>query len=868
VQTFRGATRLVSLGAGLSTGLRHLARAEGASPFMVLMAGFQMLLARLSGQDDLAVGTPVAGRTRTELEGLIGFFINTLVLRAQMADDPAFRTLLGRTRERSLSGQAHQEIPFERLVEELKPERNLARPPLFQVIFVFQNTPREPLGLPGLTAQPLAVSTGTAKFELHLSLEERAGEGIAGEIDYNRDLFDATTVDRLLGQYGTLLAAAVADPGMRLSVIPLLTAPERQQLLAEWNDGEDSPRDRTLPELFAEQVKLRPDAVAVTCGADRLTYGELDRLSSVLAHRLRLLGAAPEERVAICLERSTSLFVALLGVLKTGAAYVPLDSEHPAERQALVLGDAHARALVTTPEIAARLAIPEGLPMVSAFPPLPAEGGERGEEGQGGEVPVSTNPAYIIYTSGSTGRPKGVAVTHAEAVRLLTATDRWYCFGPGDTWSLFFSFAFDFSVWEIWGALAYGGRLVIASYWVSRSPADFYNLLADEQITVLNQTPSAFRQIIQAEGDLPAPRDLALRIVIFGGEALDVASLAPWFERHGDRTPRMINMYGITETTVHSTYRPVTRPDMALAPVSPIGVPIPDLQIHLLDRWLQPAPVGVHGEICVGGHGLARGYFRRPDLTAMRFIPDPSSGRPGARLYRSGDLARRLPDGDIDYLGRIDFQVKIRGFRIELGEIEAVIEKHPSVLHAAILAREDRPGDRRLVAYVVPRDAALSVEDLRGTLRQRLPEYMVPAAFVVLEALPLTANGKLDRRALPAPDAASRGPVVAPRTTTEEAIATVWREVLGLPAVGVEDSFFDLGGHSLLIVQVHRLLSSQFPELAVVDLFRYPTISALAQFLSKERVDQVSLEESRERADTRTDRARQQRELRRQVRKR
>ncbi len=867
VQTFRGATRLVSLGAETATGLRRLARAEGATPFMMLMAGFQMLLARLSGQDDLAVGTPVAGRTRTELEGLIGFFVNTLVLRAEMADDPAFRTLLGRTRERSLAGQAHQEIPFERLVEELKPERNLASPPLFQVLFVFQNTPREPLGLPGLTARPLAVGTGTAKFELHLSLEERAGEGIAGEIDYNRDLFDATTVDRLLGQYETLLAAAVADPDLRLSVIPLLTAPERQQLLAEWNDGEDSPRDRTLPELFAEQVKRRPDAVAVTCGADRLTYGELDRLSSALAHRLRAFGAAPEERVAICLERSTSLFVALLGVLKTGAAYVPLDSEHPAERQALVLGDAHARALVATPEIAARLAIPEALPIVSPFPPLPAEGGEMGEGGQGGAL-VSTNPAYIIYTSGSTGRPKGVAVTHAEVVRLLTATDPWYHFGPGDTWTLFFSFAFDFSVWEIWGALAYGGRLVIAPYWVSRSPADFYNLLADEQITVLNQTPSAFRQIIQAEGDLPAPRDLAVRIVIFGGEALDVASLAPWFERHGDRMPRMINMYGITETTVHSTYRPIARPDLALAPVSPIGVPIPDLQIHLLDRWLQPAPVGVHGEICVGGHGLARGYFRRPDLTAMRFIPDPFAARPGARLYRSGDLARRLPDGDIDYLGRIDFQVKIRGFRIELGEIEAVIEKHPSVLHAAILAREDRPGDRRLVAYVVPRDATLSLEDLRGALRQRLPEYMVPAAFVVLGALPLTANGKLDRRALPAPDAASRGPVVAPRTATEEAIAAVWREVLGLPAVGVEDSFFDLGGHSLLIVQVHRLLAGQFPELAVVDLFRYPTISALAQFLSKERVDQISLEESRERADTRTDRARQQRELRRQVRKR
>jgi hypothetical protein len=336
----------------------------------------------------------------------------------------------------------------------------------------------------------------------------------------------------------------------------------------------------------------------------------------------------------------------------------------------------------------------------------------------------------------------------------------------------------------------------------------------------------------------------------------------------------MINMYGITETTVHSTYRPITVPDLALAPASPIGVPIPDLEIHIADRWLQPAAIGVPGEICVGGYGLARGYFDRPDLTATRFIPDPWSGRPGARLYRSGDLAKRRPDGDIEYLGRIDFQVKIRGFRIELGEIEAVLEKHPSILHAAVLAREDRPdrpGDRRLVAYLVPRDGSFSLEELRGALRERLPEYMVPSAFVVLDALPLTANGKLDRRALPAPDAAARGPVgsgIAPRTATEEVIAAVWREVLDLPAVGVEDSFFDLGGHSLLIVQVHRRLAEQFPELAVVDLFRYPTISALAGFLSKEKTEQISLEESRERADTRSDRARQQRELRRQVRKR
>ena len=872
LQTFRGGSRPFVLDAGSAAGLRRLARAEGATLFMALLASFQSLLARVSGQDDLAVGTPVAGRTRAELEGLIGFFVNTLVLRVSLADDPAFRELVARTRERCLAVSAHQDLPFERLVEELKPERNLARPPLFQVLLVFQNTPRVPLDLPGLDVQARAVETGTAKFELHLSLEESAG-GLAGALEYNRDLFDAATVDRLLGHYATILGAA-ADPGLRLSDLPVLTAPERHQLVTEWNDGQDAPCDRTLIDLFAEQASLRPDAVAVSSGADCLTYGELDQRAAALARLLRALGAAPEERVAIYLERSPAMIVALIAVLKTGAAYVPLDPEHPAERQALVLGDARPCALVTNADLAARLTVPEQIPILLSGAeheggglPSPARGG--GLEARAGEGP-GEGAAYIIYTSGSTGRPKGVMVTHAAVVRLLASTAPWFRFGPDDVWTLFHSFAFDFSVWEIWGALAHGGRLVIVPHQVSRSPDAFYDLLADEGVTVLNQTPSAFRQLIQAESDRPAPRPLALRAVVFGGEALDPASLAPWLARYGDQQPRLINMYGITETTVHVTFRPISLDDLAPVAGSPLGRPIPDLQVHLLDRWLQPAPIGVPGEICVGGQGLARGYFGRPGLTAERFLPDPFAERSGARLYRSGDLARRRPDGDVEYLGRIDFQVKIRGFRIELGEIEAALETHPAVLRAAVLARDGLsgvPGDRRLVAYVVPRNGALPLDELRASLRRRLPEHMVPAAFVLLDVLPLTANGKLDRRALPAPDAAPRGPVVAPRTATEEAIAAAWRDVLSLPAVGVDDSFFDLGGHSLLIVQVHRRLAEQFPDLAVVDLFRYPTIAALAQFLAKERVDQVSLAESRERADSRSERARQQRERRRKTQK-
>ncbi len=861
VQTFRGASRSLSLGPDLTLDLQAFAREAESTLFMVLMAAFQALLARWSGQDDLAVGTPVAGRTRVELEGLIGFFVNTLVLRGDLGGDPGFSALLIRLRERFLAAQAHQDLPFERLVEELKPERNLSRPPLFQVLLVLQNTPREPLALPGLEVLPLAVETGTAKFELQLTLIEE-DDGISAALDYNRDLFDATTAGRLLGQYAALLSAVVAEPDLRLADMDVLLPAERHAILVEYNAGASCQADLPIHALFGEQAMLRPEAPAVICDGDRLTYGDLDRRSRALARRLRRLGVGPEERVAICLDRSVGMLVAIVATLRAGGAYVPLDPEHPAERQILILEDARPRVLITSPDLAERLPVPPGLPVVF----LPAEGDdEAGDDLPPVEV-LPSNAAYVIYTSGSTGRPKGVVVTHAELVRLFTATRPWFGFGPDDVWTAFFSFAFDFSVWETWGALAHGGCLVVVPHWVSRSPEAFLDLLAEERVTVLNQTPTAFRQLVQADED--RPRELALRHVIFGGEALDPAILTPWISQRGDRLPHLTNMYGITETTVHATYRPIGATDVALAPASPIGVPLPDLQVYVLDRWLQPVPESVPGEICVGGGGLARGYLGQPDLTAQRFVPDPFSGRPGARLYRSGDLARHLAHGDVEYLGRIDFQLKIRGFRIELGEIEAVLAAQPAVRDAVVLAREDRPGDRRLVAYLVLQDGDLRIEELRSSLRERLPEHMVPAAFVVLDALPLTANGKLDRRALPAPDKGARAASVPPRTETEQAIAGAWREALGLESVGVDDNFFDLGGHSLLVVQVHRQLAPRFPDLAVVDLFRYPTISALAQFLAREKVEQVSLEESRERAESRTDRSRRQRELRRQVRPR
>jgi amino acid adenylation domain-containing protein len=861
VRSFRGGGVPVALDSAVSAGLRRLAAAEGATPFIALLAVFGGLLSRWSGADDLAVGSPVAGRTRLELEGLIGLFVNTLVLRADLAGDPDLREMLRRARETTLAAQAHQDLPFEKLVEELQPERVLGQTPLFQVVLTFQNTPREPLAMPGLSVEPVPVTTGTAKFDLLLALEERDGE-IRGGLEWNCDLFDAPTIERLLGHWAAFLAAAVAVPTRRLSELPLLSEAERRQLLAEWSPRREFPRGRPLHALFEEQARRRPDSVAVTCGEERMTYGELDRAASQLARRLCRLGVGPEARVALFLERSAELIVALLGVLKAGGAYVPLDPDHPAERLAYLLDDSGARVLVTRAPLLERVASwPAGLDVLLME--------EDGEVAEGLLEAEAGNAAYVIYTSGSTGKPKGVVVTHAEVARLFAATDPWFGFGPEDVWTMFHSVTFDFSVWEIWGALLHGGRLVVVPYLVSRSPDAILDLLERERVTRLSQTPSSFRQLVRADAEDEPPRPLALRSVVFGGEALDPTALAPWFARRGDERPGLVNMYGITETTVHVTYRPVRVADAA-SPSSLIGVPIPDLQLHLCDRNLNLVPVGVPGEICVGGAGLARGYLDRPDLTATRFVPDPFGEVPGARLYRSGDLARRRPNGsemEVEYLGRIDHQIKIRGFRVELGEIEAALALHPEVREAAVLAR-DSGEDRRLVAYLAAR-GDLPLGGLRAFLRERLPEYMVPSAFVLLEALPLTGNGKLDRKALaridPALGGAPRPAAVAPRTVAEEAVAAAWREVLGIETVGVDDNFFDLGGHSLLLVKAHRILRESFPEVAVVDLFQYPTVAALARFLTRERVEQLSLEESRERAESRSDRARQQR-MRRQAR--
>ncbi len=820
-----------AVGAEVAQALDDLAQREGATLFMVTLAAFAALLARWSGQADLCVGSPIAGRSRPELESVAGFFVNTLVLRVRADESMTFRELLGAVRDDCLGAYAHQELPFERLVQELDPAREPSRTPLFQVMFSLQAAPTG--AAPPPPRRGMAISTSVTKFDLTLTMR-RSPSGLSGSMELATDLFERASVERMIAGFQRLLAAIAVDAGARLWELPLLDEAARIRLVGEAPLA--SPARGCLHQLFEAQADETPDAIAVTFEGGSLTYRELDRRSNQVASALRRRGVQAETVVGLCLERSLELIVGLIGILKAGGAYLPLDPDQPAERLAFVTGDARASVVLTQSRVAATLTgLGAELLFLDAGDTLRAEPADR--------TPSAASPAslaYVIYTSGSTGKPKGVLVAHHNVARLFDATEPSFRFDAGDVWTQFHSHAFDFSVWEIWGALLHGGRLVVVPYWVSRAPDSFYQLLVDERVTVLDQTPSAFRQLVLADeraGD-PTRRALALRWVIFGGEALDVADLRPFWDRHGDEAPRLVNMYGITETTVHVTLRPLGRADLERPWSSPIGVPLADLRVYVLDAHRQPVPVGVVGEMFVGGAGVARGYLGRPALTAERFVDDPFF--PGHPLYRTGDRARRLPSGELEYLGRTDLQVKIRGHRIELGEIEAALGLHAGVREAVVIAREDTPGDKRLVAYVVakaPEAAALPAAELRAFARERLPEYMLPAAFVALPSLPLTSNGKLDRRALPAPEASAlaRGEYVVPRGPVEEAIAGVFADVLGVPPerVGAHDGFFDLGGHSLLATMVAvRLRSALGVEVPLRAIFESPTPAGLALHVS------------------------------------
>ncbi|HEY5705995.1 MAG TPA: amino acid adenylation domain-containing protein [Terrimicrobiaceae bacterium] len=870
VQSFHGARQTMALPQALTNGLKALSRQEGVTLFMTLLAAFQTLLHRHSGENDIVVGSPIAGREHTQIEGLIGFFVNTLALRTDFSGDPSFRELLARVRTVALDAYSHQDLPFEKLVEALHPHRNSSHSPLFQVFFALQNDPLTKLTLAGLTVDRRRVDRETATFDLSLVMTERTG-CLNASIEYNTDLFDGTTITRMIGHFQALLEGIASNPNGRLSELPLLTQAEKQQLLVEWNDTKrDYVSDNSIHELFEARVDQSPDAVAVIFEDKEVTYRELNARANQLAHYLRNLAVGPETLVGICMERSLEMVIGLLGILKAGGAYLPLDPVYPQERLAFMLADSQAPVVLTESKLLSQLPkmnddgrTATGDDARSSFPQrsvlisprcsvvcLDTDGELIARESKENPFRVANpeNLAYVIYTSGSTGKPKGALINHANVTRLLHATHSWFHFDQNDVWTLFHSYAFDFSVWEMWGALLYGGRLVVVPYWVSRTPEKFYKLLSEKKVTVLNQTPSAFRQLIRAEESSISRDGLELRIVIFGGEALDFPTLRPWFDRHGDQHPRLVNMYGITETTVHVTYRPITAADLTGSTASLIGLQIPDLEVYVLDQNQNPVPIGVRGELYVGGAGVGRGYLNRPDLTAERFIPDPFRPGQGQRLYRSGDLVRYLPNRDIEYLGRIDAQIKIRGFRIELGEIEATLSQHPSVQDVVVVLHEDGPTEKRLVAYMVSTEQAPTISELNGFLRQKLPEYMVPASFVFLDALPLTTNGKVDRRNLPAPDQRrpeQESPFVAPRTPVEELLAKIWDELLKVERVGIHDNFFELGGHSLLITQVASRIEQAFQvHLPLRTLFDAPTIAHLSVAIATAQLGQEDAAEA------------------------
>jgi amino acid adenylation domain-containing protein len=833
VRTAAGITESFTLSADLAASVRRLAAEEHATPFMLLLAAFYSLLHRYTGENDIRVGTPVAGRTRVETEPLIGFFVNTLVMRGDVSGEPSFRELLRRTRATGLAAYANQDVPFDHLVETLRTKRDLSHTPLFQALFVLQNAPVGELTLPGLTITPIEVDRGTSKFDVALSMTETA-DGFKGSFECSADLFDAACVVRMAGHYAQLLSSAIDTPDERVSALRLLSPGERHDLVAGQTDTRVFDSAEPLHRAFARRAASRPGDVALSCGGDHVTYGELHRRSNRLARFLRARGVGPDVLVGLYLERSIEMIVGILGILKAGGAYVPFDPMYPADRLAFMIADSGVRIVLTQAALEAAIAgtdveavaLDRSSAVLAAFSDASVD--------VPGESPDQL--AYVIYTSGSTGKPKGVLITHRNVMRLFSATAEAYGFNERDVWPLFHSVAFDVSVWEVWGALLHGGRLVVVPFETTRSPRAFYDLLLRERVTVLNQTPSAFRPLIREDERRGGAEDLALRYVIFAGEALDLSALRPWYQRHPDTRPQLVNMYGITETTVHVTYRPIRLADVLNDRGSVIGRPMDDLECHVLDGRREPVPVGVPGEMYVGGPGLARGYLNRPELTAARFIDHPFRAGRGDRLYRSGDLVRRLEDGDIEYLGRLDLQVKIRGFRVELEEIEAVLHQHPAVRECVVIAREDAPGDQRLVAYAIfAAGASPSLGELREHVAAKLPEYMIPSAVVPLDAFPLTVNGKLDRKALPAPSA---GVVLAPAARTaltgdlERLIAEQWKAVLQIPEVGATDNFFDLGGHSLHMATLQsRLLDRLGRDVPMVALFKYPTIRALARHL-------------------------------------
>ena len=819
VQNFQGGNIVKGLPAKLGDRLRALVEKEEATLFMVALATFAVLLQRYCGQDDIVVGTPIANRNKIETEGLIGFFINMLVLRTDLSGTPSFRELLARVKNTTLAAYQHQDLPFEKLVGEMCSERDLSRNPLFQVSFALQNAPLIPVKLKGFTIEPVPFRGGITRFDLEVNLVEVDSRLIVS-CSYNSGLFEASTIDRMMDHYQQLLGSVVENPDQSIDELQLLTQEERHLLLREWNrTGTDYPRDKTVNELFETQAASTPDAIAVTYRDEELSYAELNARANQVAHYLQARGIGPEVMVGVCVERSLEMVTGLLGILKAGGAYVPVDLDYPSSRIAFMLEDAKVPVLLTTSNLREQLPDLAGVALC-----LDSNWAQIARESEDNPAPSATadNLAYVIYTSGSTGNPKGVEVTHGGLANLVSWHQRVYEVSPADRATHLAGLGFDASVWELWPYLCAGARLYLVSNEQRLTPASLWPWMAAQGIT-LSFLPTSLAEAVLRE---PIPAGLKLRVLLTGGDRLHgglVDEALPF---------RVVNHYGPTENSVVAT---CTEVDICAPEDPPIGRPIDNVQTYILDKGLQPVPVGAWGELYLGGESLARGYLNQPQLTAERFIANPFADEAGERLYRTGDRVRYRSDGAIEFMGRFDHQVKIRGFRIELGEIEAALISYPAIQDAVVIVREDKPGDKRLAGYLLVEDnAELAVAELRAFVRERLPNYMLPSAFMVLDSFPLTANGKLDRDALPSPDIEhlAADSYIAPQSDTEIRIAKIWCDLLGIEKSGTRDNFFDLGGHSLLMSQVQSRLNEEFVRsIPMLDLFQYPTIESLAAHL-------------------------------------
>lgn len=832
VQTFRGARQAFQLSEFLVEAISNLSQQQGTTLFITLLTAFKILLYRYTGQEDMLVGSPVANRNQTQTEDLIGFFINTLVLRTDLGGNPTFRELLDRVRKAVLGAYNHQDLPFEKLVETLRPERDLSHMPLFQVMFALQNAPMAALEFSGLKLSPLEIDNGTAKFELTLDLEETPN-GIRGWFEYNTDLFDVATIARMTSHFQTLLESIVADPDQPIATLPMLTPTELHQLLFEWNHTQrDYPKDVCIHQLFEAQVERTPDSIAVVFGDEQLNYRELNQRANCLVHHLQKLGVTNDVLVGIYMERSLEMVVAILGILKVGGAYVPLDPGYPQERLAFMLEDAQVPVLLTQKNLHLRL--PEQKVKIVC---LDADWEFISQESQANPMSRVTaqNLAYVIYTSGSTGTPKGVMISHQAICNHMFWMLESFPLTKADKILQKTPFSFDASVWEFYAPLLAGAQLIIAQPGGHQDSAYLVNAIAKHQVTTIQLVPSLLRILLEEKN---FENCHCLKRVFCGGEVLPVKLQQSFYEKN--LNARLYNLYGPTEACIDATFWTGKRNSQQQ--VIPIGRPVANIQIYLLNSHLQPVQIGVPGELYIGGAGLARGYLNRSDLTAERFIPNPFSHEPEERLYKTGDLARYLPDGNIEYIGRLDHQVKIRGFRIELGEIEAVLAQHPALREVAVI------GDQRLVAYVVsdPEQQSPTVSELRSFLKERLPDYMVPSAFVFLEALPLTPNGKINRHQLPVPDNTRpelARTFVAPRNSVEETLAQIWAEILEVKQVSIDDNFFELGGHSLLATQLISRIRKTFQvELPLRSLFESATIASLALQILDKQVEQADSE--------------------------